>query len=333
MAYSKALFSEDDDGQPVDEWIFDELLGDDPSDDEYRHDFGKSQELSEQFVLDWNKEDHPVDENGKFVEGGESGEIKGDDGRFYVAKLALMLAGEWDEGQHPRGEDGKFVSSGDRGQAALKDSAQGMVKELAGEDPQPISSDNFSTADGWNYTRAAENKVQSKSAKDLAERSGLYEGEVKSWMRAWANGKPVDASTWSTLQASIQAEFGLKDAPTTHLGRKLKESSDARKFVRAQYESTQEELKSRGITEVTVYRGQPKIEGEDVVLQPGSSWSLDRNLASNFAVVSHGENGRVLTATVPASRILALPTNGGCLQQAELVLLGGPLKVEQSNAR
>jgi hypothetical protein len=243
----------------------------------------------------------------------------------YRERLSLLLSNPVGINQHGGPEDwGKAQKA-----------AQDYVRELTGEDPQSVSFDNFTTADGWNYTRAAEHVVVKHAAGEIAANSDgkVSAGDARAWVNGWVGGRPQSAATWATLQNSIQKEFELKDAPTKHLGKMPKSAESARAFVRAQYEATQETLRKQGVDEVVVYRGQPKIDGSDVSLQPGSSWTLSRSLAGNIASYSHGENGRILMAKVPASRVLAMPTTGGALQQAEVVLLGGKLTVEQFNAR
>lgn len=78
----EALYSEGKDGKKFDRWIWDELLGDDAEDDDYRHDL-KPKETS----------------------------------LTYRARLALLLRdGEFREEDHPRDESGKFTSSGSDGE-------------------------------------------------------------------------------------------------------------------------------------------------------------------------------------------------------------------------
>lgn len=130
-------------------------------------------------------------------------------------------------------------------------------------------------------------------------------------------------------------------------------------FLRAQYDSTQQFFKDNGISQVTAYRGF-KFDGEyntqltpdeqvpgampswavpeeqddfnddgntwnaDIPLRPLSSFSYDPNQASNFAGSGYTDTGRMIAGVVPVSRVLSTAVTGnGCLNEREMVLLGG----------
>jgi hypothetical protein len=58
--------------------------------------------------------------------------------------------------------------------------------------------------------------------------------------------------------------------------------------------------------------------------RPLSSWAYESLAAESFA----GDNGVLMRAVVPASRILSTGTTGvGCLSEAEMVVLGGEIDV------
>jgi SPP1 gp7 family putative phage head morphogenesis protein len=111
-----------------------------------------------------------------------------------------------------------------------------------------------------------------------------------------------------------------------------------RMYARAEYEHTQAWLKDRGITHVTVFRGEEisgEIETGDITvrMQPASSWTTDLSTALGFAdpfreMPGGTANGRILAVRVPASRILSTCITGrGCVTESEVVLLGGLMKV------
>jgi hypothetical protein len=98
--------------------------------------------------------------------------------------------------------------------------------------------------------------------------------------------------------------------------------------VRAAYDATQADLKQRGITSVTLYRGASydpifaASPGTSVSIREASltSWSTDPYIADQFAGYS---NGRVLEMTVPASRIFSTAQTGlGSQLEWEAVVLG-----------
>lgn len=93
-----------------------------------------------------------------------------------------------------------------------------------------------------------------------------------------------------------------------------------RMVVRTMYEHTQAELAAAGITELGLHRGMNGMSwevGSDVrpALQPANSWSTSKAIAKRFGM-------KVLSATIPASRILGSARTGfGCLNEEEFVVL------------
>jgi GNAT superfamily N-acetyltransferase len=149
------------------------------------------------------------------------------------------------------------------------------------------------------------------------------------------------------MQAAIKDEFNLRDVTEDHLrpnevinGKATDDyakNGDAyRAFARAMYDNTQDDLKAKGITDMTVYRGMSfanaedaeriglKLDGQpqkvEVTQQPASSWAYSFETAKMFT----GPNGVVMAATVPAERILSTMNSGfGAKPEQEVVLLGG----------
>lgn len=113
--------------------------------------------------------------------------------------------------------------------------------------------------------------------------------------------------------------------------------TEQRKLVRAMYDNTQKELATKGIKEVTLFRGMELtkkdireqgaraglgllIKGRSIYIQQnaGESWSPLKNTADGFGSTT-------LAASVPASRILSTARTGfGALIEQEFVLLGSP---------
>lgn len=182
----------------------------------------------------------------------------------------------------------------------------------------------------------------------------LKEYAAASLIRNWA-GTSNDSSVRSLLaQEAAKQEFGLQgtqdwktDADTqAALDEAIPQHLDAyRKFVRAQYELTQEDLKEKGISGVNAYRGMKwsqydsnKIpdwvkdarKGKNMDAPPArplSSWSVDRDTADGFAATGSGTSV-TMKSNIPASLILSWPHSGfGCQREYEIVVLSSTGKV------
>ena len=180
----------------------------------------------------------------------------------------------------------------------------------------------------------------------------------------WAktsNGKGDSYGKSLTLQEAARREFGLQNTMQWALTPEVQKSVDNamkkngdlyQAFLRAQYDSTQELLKSKGITKLPLYRGMAwgsefqkpdwaKQGGKTTLeLRPLSSWTYNKSVAAKFARLGYevkghniGQNGNVIEATVPAERILSIPATGvGCLNENEVVVLGGKEEVNVRDA-
>jgi hypothetical protein len=191
----------------------------------------------------------------------------------------------------------------------------------------------------------------------------MRESGVSYLIQTWA-GTSNDTSPRSlAMQESAKAEFGLQNtaewqmpsnAPLSvesNLKDELKNNGDFyRSFLRAQYNETQSQLKSAGITEITLHRGQQAVtpvekqfaidtprfspKPQENTTRPLSSWSTNKATADDFAVGffdphNAASAGLVYSAVVPADRILSTPSSGfGCRGESEIVVLGGTDTVE-----
>jgi hypothetical protein len=179
-------------------------------------------------------------------------------------------------------------------------------------------------------------------ASELGQRSGLAYDEANGFVSAWA-GTSNDHSWRSiALQAAAAEKFGLE--PPAYIAKMAGEfaahpnwengKGQARRFVDAMYERTQEWLSSRGITEIVLFRGMNGTIGADttavdaasepieatVHLNPLNSWTGRYDTTHTFA----GNNGYTLTARVPASKVIGCCFTGlGCLNEQEFVVVGG----------
>ncbi|WP_406205232.1 hypothetical protein OH807_30480 [Kitasatospora sp. NBC_01560] len=109
-------------------------------------------------------------------------------------------------------------------------------------------------------------------------------------------------------------------------------------FLTAMWEASQEHFAELGIDHLTVHRGFTggyddshvrEINGSgtvtDIPLRPVSSFSIDEDIAEEFATRGGDVPGYVMSGDVPVSRILAVPSTGiGCLEETEIVVLAGP---------
>jgi hypothetical protein len=193
-----------------------------------------------------------------------------------------------------------------------------------------------SPVEGWVYTTPGTPEY------DQMVREGAVAGLIDKWSQT--SNDHDDGSL--AIQAAIRSEFGLADAAdwqsSTADGTAILRDHGAvlQSYARAMYDATQADLAARGITEVTVHRGTGIKLGDEpnyltgpatVALRPASSWSTDLATAHEFGQMALDNRGAaaMLTATVPASRVLSTPRTGmGCLSEAEVVLLGGGLDVK-----
>jgi hypothetical protein len=198
----------------------------------------------------------------------------------------------------------------------------------------------------------------------------VREAAVGGLIAGWASTSNNKSAQSLAMQASAVKEFGLtgtskwnlaSDTPLSLEGavtdELAKNGEFYQAFLRAQYTETQSQLKSAGLSEVTLVRGQvaaspeenafadahpvesqgsninaPKVGGDFTLsTRPISSWSTSIDSGRSFGIGFGGTNfpnatpaGLMYTAVVPADRILSVPTSGfGCYGEDEVVLLGG----------
>jgi len=224
-----------------------------------------------------------------------------------------------------------------------------VAKNLAEEVIRRIPLDTYKKS-SW-ATRTTWSVGAVPSGKDWERGSANFVQQVTSAVvKTWAS------TSWDThplsiqFQRAVQEEFGLPPLPS---GRLTGETQDLwngkvtaftqaafgvgdfsdddravlRVIARAMYDQTQAELKRLGIKTLPVKRGSSGKRGVKsgntirVTSNPASSWSLNREIAAIFA---SSNNGVVHHSNVPAERILSFPRTGsGCLDEEELVVLGG----------
>lgn len=205
-------------------------------------------------------------------------------------------------------------------------------------------------------------ELKAKVARDLSKATGVPEEDCAKFVEQWAYSSNDDDMRSLAIQQDAAKEFGvgLSDFTRGKVGktekytkeieslrrqgwteeqirttiaweksRPLMEPDKQRALLRAMYDKTQTELKTRGITEVKLYRGvklesKPGNIGDAVGIETNAleSWSIGVNVAADFA--KKGKVRTIFETVVPAERILSTPATGfGCLTEGEVVVLGG----------
>jgi hypothetical protein len=197
-------------------------------------------------------------------------------------------------------------------------------------------------------------------ANDPALRDAVREMGVSQLITNWAQTSNDSSPTSLAMQQAVADQFSLKNTADWEMSPELKKDvaddyaqngEMYRAIAQAQYDSTQELLKSQGIDEVQLFRGYKFLKSEtpdwakqeglaSVSTRPLSSFSSNMDKASEFAFkpqnVFGGEgedfikpedmtniNGAVITGMVPADKIFSLPTTGfGCANEHEVTVLG-----------
>ena len=161
----------------------------------------------------------------------------------------------------------------------------------------------------------------------------LSRDSVATWAATSSDNHPLSL----LMQRAVAREFGLNTVERLNtVSDEAKAALDAlwelhekeaRAFVRAMWQHTQDELEEAGVEYVELWRGM-NLHGEEwlditptgtikdrLPLQPASSFSLSKSVARRF--------GKTLTkVTVPRSRVLGTARTGfGCLNEQEWVIL------------
>ena len=182
---------------------------------------------------------------------------------------------------------------------------------------------NILRSDGVSNKNESQNKLHEVTGipKDI-----IY-GHIKQWAKTSADHHPVSMM----IQLLSKSIFNLENSKIDHLDETSRKQAVNRisndeetketiiKLLKAQYDETQKLLKKKGIKNLYVYRGVgDSYNGEKkVVLQPLSSFSLERVVAKNF-----GHN--IIQMIVPAEKVFSCPLTGfGCTKETEVVVLGG----------
>lgn len=178
----------------------------------------------------------------------------------------------------------------------------------------------------------------------------LREHYASNTLGQWAQSSNDHNGRSLALQEAARREFGFEGADDWDMDSNVLAERDAvlaaegplmQKVLRVQYDNTQAEFASKGFTSVELHRGvNGDLESAGMLVEvdngvsflknrPLTSWSSDREVARIFAFgadeeyANNSDSGSILTAAIPASRILSIPRTGmGSLEEFEFVVLG-----------
>ena len=186
---------------------------------------------------------------------------------------------------------------------------------------------------------------------------------VQSWAKTSNDGATLSLAIQDTAQQLFKPNAISWDPQTEQAENKVSYSpsttiTDAStkvfsSFLKAQYAATQQYFDSKGIKEVTLFRGmkQPPIddgygdEDEDnseenniytpqqaeITMRPLSSWSTNLDVANDFAgeAGANYRGGILAKARIKTKDILSIPYTGvGCLGEDEVVVIGHSVQGE-----
>ncbi|MFJ2866809.1 hypothetical protein [Kitasatospora sp. NPDC087314] len=173
----------------------------------------------------------------------------------------------------------------------------------------------------------------------------LRRDAVNQVVATWAMTSNDEDARALSVQETARDAFGLHpvaDWPSTD--QLARETADHRAalgtgyaaMLAAMWDRTQTHLAEADLGSLTVWRGVATPDGRppagwtvdgntltDPLLRPLSAFSLDPDQAYGFATAEGP--GIVMSAIVPASRVITTPATGlGCLDESEVVILAGP---------
>lgn len=199
-------------------------------------------------------------------------------------------------------------------------------------------------------------ELKAATVQRLADETGIDSDRVNRIIKAWATPQS-DPAVYHAIQRAVSDEFNL-DAPVPDsfiggggsfyareiapIGNKFyaENGDEIRKVVRGQYDLTQQDLASAGITQARLFRGLsfdsardvpswlkgpdgsilPAGSEADLNMRPVESWTPDAGDASLFT--SGSQRGVMIESDVPADRILSTPKSGfGSLGENEYTVL------------
>lgn len=196
----------------------------------------------------------------------------------------------------------------------------------------------------WDRARAME-----RHCEDIGPRAYPY-AEINDTIKQWAHTSGDQDRRSLVLQKAVNDVFGMNQ-PTRRMYLNCQSATEMartendyavngygyRAIIRAMYANTQEKLRGRGISRVTLYRGFKTTAEQSrdydlrtggnvshIEMQPANSFTTRRQTALNFAGNGAGHHN-LTVADIPAERILGTCKSGyGCWREDELVVLDTP---------
>lgn len=265
---------------------------------------------------------------------------------------------EWDEEKHPRDEAGRFTESID-----VSVETWFATNDIVGTTPWTGIEDSREQVQEYQRDIAEQIASRARGTGESYEDRVLRQLDMRETWQATAGDEHYVALARQEL---AKEEFGLDgaadpikvhmrdadDLDRVRMDRAtenyMNRSADLdRSLMRATYEHTQDELRERGIRELTLHRGMAWDEDEEAPqwvknLPEGnsgghtlplsaqnalSSWTSNRDVAYGFGTFeTRGANGIVISATVPADRIYATSMTGqGSFDEREVIALATEL--------
>jgi hypothetical protein len=260
----------------------------------------------------------------------------------------------WTEWLHPRHEagtkeGGQFAPKNDQGelhQAMMQEVGQNPLDEherldLGLYQPLRVGAAELQDLKAANAKRIAAKMIEAHGevlgqtvygdqelTKALEFRAAA---EIDMWSETSGDSKPQPVA-----MQHVAKEMFAPDAPVEHLRGQpdppTLRDPGSKAYLEAEYTITQNFLKSKGIGQVTLFRGTQNNgskldDGEtEVTMQPMSSWATTPRDSTGFL---GGYSGAIMVAQVPASRVQSTAVTGrGCLEESEVIVRGGKMRVQ-----
>lgn len=241
------------------------------------------------------------------------------------------------------GRPGEVGGSGSGGGGKMRQSEPRVIfKEAEKLQSAMVQKTNERDVDELTEISTEARAAMKASIVDNLTNRGVDKVQVQRTIDMWAMSSGDTQPGAVARQDVIRREFDISPESMNHLdntkpleGDLLEESQT---YVRAEYAATQDWLKASGIENVSVYRGVEGMSGlsdtdiqkagetglvTTVMMAPASSWSVSLDVAQTFAA-----DGFVLQTRVPRERVLSTAVTGrGCLNEGEILLLGGSTQV------
>jgi hypothetical protein len=245
-------------------------------------------------------------------------------------------SGNWEHAGRPGEVGGSSPGGKSSERIAIENAMMGEMTDVAKEigKPQLVGGLKWPSQSGYEIRGLMKARVVKENAKEMAkelknENPADLEKRAQQIVDQWANTSGDHSNRAVGQQEVVRQAFGLHEDTMSHMGAKPAATDHIDvAYLHAEYIRTQQFLKDSKVEYVTVYRGQGGLpsghtSGElDVTMQPASSWSTSFKTSKTFA------SSHMMAVRVPAARVLSTAATGrGCLNESEVLLIGGHMKV------